>query len=263
MPLSWRATILSSFIAPTIIVDFSSAQHAAEVSRASLPTLQCNVHARRQRCRMNSLIGDLWDEMIEMATYGPGERKILAERRKRAARSTEAEGDTQSVGKEMSFSEARKRFDADDDGGSNDNTSSEGDLTPAAFRQAAAAVSTPRNDNNNEPPPYDDFDGYALQDLLVDKWGAQLDIDFQRDASLSNVYCNILPIAFGQRLKCRHETELEYLMHLQGIVEVLRKYDQLDAFVLFIEQTNKRPKAGTDSVPFRLNLNDEQKRQIL
>ena len=52
-------------------------------------------------------------------------------------------------------------------------------------------------------------------------------------------------------------------MHLQGIVEVLRKYGQLEEFVLFVEETNRKPKAGTDSVPFRLNLNEEQKRQIL
>ena len=90
-----------------------------------------------------------------------------------------------------------------------------------------------------------------------------LDVDFQRDASLNQVYCTVLPIAFGQKLKCRHETELDYLMHLQGVVEVLRKYDQLQDFVAFVDETNKAPKAGTDSVPFRLNLDEEQTRQIL
>ena len=77
------------------------------------------------------------------------------------------------------------------------------------------------------------------------------------------MYCTVLPIAFGQKLKCRHETELDYLMHLQGVVEVLRKYDQLQDFVAFVDETNKAPKAGTDSVPFRLNLDEEQTRQIL
>lgn len=235
--------IVNYTLAPIIVVGFSSARHV--ISLAS--TLQCNMHTRRSS-QMNGLIGDLWDEIIEMATYGPGERKILAERRKRA----NSKDDTQNR-KEMSFADAKEDSDLDD--------GNEDDLTPAAFRQAAVAVLS--RSKNTEPSPFDGFDGYALRDLLVAKWGAPLDIDFQRDASLSNVYCNVLPIAFGQRVKCRHETELEYLMHLQGVVEILRKYNQLEGFVLFIEQTGKAPKAGTDSVPFRLGLSDEQKRHIL
>lgn len=220
---------------------------------------------------MNSAIGDLWEEFIEMATYGPGERRILKERRKKAAAAAQERtgNNTQDAGttEEMSFTEARKRFEAKTLRGY-DNTISDDDddLSTEAFRQAAAAVVASRKNNDSddeEQSTLNDFDGYALRDLLMTKWGAPLDIDFQRDASLSEVYCNILPIAYGQRLKCRHETEIEYLMHLQGIIEVLRKYNQLDEFVTFVASTNKRPKAGTDSVPFRLNLNDEQKRQIL
>lgn len=217
-------------------------------------------------CCLNGWVGDLWAEMIEVATYGPAERRILAERRKKAAaaeqqetRSSQSADDTREK-EEMTFAEAKKRLqtesrDVDD--------IIDDDLSPAAFRRAAAAALANDGGDAEQSSPLDDFDGYALRDLLMAKWGAPLDVDFQRDASLNQVYCTVLPIAFGQKLKCRHETELDYLMHLQGVVEVLRKYDQLQDFVAFVDETNKAPKAGTDSVPFRLNLDEEQTRQIL
>ena len=214
---------------------------------------------------LNGWLGDLWEEMIEVATYGPSERRILAERRKRAAEEAAvakgAPGNADDE-KQMSFAEARKRFESSSSSGDDASGGdiSDDDLSVAAFRQAAAAVDAGAE---AEPSPLEDFDGYALRDLLVDKWGAPLDVDFQRDVSLNQVYCTVLPIAFGQRLKCRHETELDYLMHLQGTVEVLRKHDQLEDWVAFVESTNRSPKAGTDSVPYRLNLNDEQKKRIL
>ena len=209
----------------------------------------------RTSCRLNGWVGDLWNEMIEVATYGPAERRILAERRKKAAA---AEQQQETRPEEMTFAEAKKRFQTDSRA---EEDIIDDDLSPAAFRQAAAALAT--DGGAEQSSPLDDFDGYALRDLLMAKWGAPLDVDFQRDASLNQVYCTILPIAYGQRLKCRHETELDYLMHLQGVVEVLRKYDQLQDFVAFVDETNKAPKAGTDSVPFRLNLDEEQTRQIL
>ena len=202
-------------------------------------------------CRLNGWVGDLWNEMIEVATYGPAERRILAERRKKAAAAEQQQ-------EEMTFAEAKERFQAES--GAKEDIIDD-DLSPAAFRKAAAAALATDGDAE-QLSPLDDFDGYALRDLLMAKWGAPLDVDFQRDASLNWVYCTVLPIAYGQRLKCRHETELDYLMHLQGVVEVLREYDQLEDFVAFVDGTNKAPKAGTDSVPFRLNLDEEQTRQI-
>ena len=213
-------------------------------------------------CRLNGWVGDLWEEAIEVATYGPAERRILAERRKKAAAAEQQQetrpsqsADDTSEREEMTFSEAKKRFQTESRA---EEAIIDDDLSPAAFRRAALAT-----DGDDAEQSTDDFDGYALRDLLMAKWGAPLDVDFQRDASLNQVYCTVLPIAFGQKLKCRHETELDYLMHLQGVVEVLRKYDQLQDFVAFVDETNKAPKAGTDSVPFRLNLDEEQTRQIL
>ena len=52
-------------------------------------------------------------------------------------------------------------------------------------------------------------------------------------------------------------------MHLQGVAEILHKYDNLDAFMAFVETTGKVPKRGTDSVPFRLNLSNEDIDKIM
>ena len=218
-------------------------------------------------CRLNGWLGDLWEEAIEVATYGPAERRILAERRKKAAAAEQQQetrpsqsADDTSEREDMTFAEAKTRSRTKSRA---EDAIIDDDLSPAAFRKAAAAAALSTNGDAEQPSPLDDFDGYALRDLLMAKWGAPLDVDFQRDASLNQVYCTVLPIAFGQKLKCRHETELDYLMHLQGVVEVLRKYDQLQDFVVFVDETNKAPKAGTDSVPFRLDLDEEQTRQIL
>lgn len=175
-------------------------------------------------------IGNLWDEIIEMSTYGPSERRILKARREAA--------------------------DADSSDAKEEN---DGDLSIQTFQQRKRHQQQPKQKSTKTTTS--DFDGYALRDLLIEKWGVPLDIDFQRGPN-AQVYCTILPVAFGSR-KCRHFQELDYLMHLQGVVEILEKYNQLELFLSFIETTNKKPKAGTDSVPFRLDLSREEMETIL
>jgi len=120
-----------------------------------------------------------------------------------------------------------------------------------AFTSAKDDSSGDTNDDNKL-----DYDGYQLRDLLVSKWGVPNDIDFQR--MNGSLYCTILPVlGYGNALQSRHENELQYLMHLQGIVEILDKYDVLDDFINFVIETDKRPKRGTDSVPYRLDLSRE------
>jgi hypothetical protein len=204
--------------------------------RPVVPTQQC------------SWIGDLWTEVIEFSTYGPGERKLLKERRRVGAALLEEEEEELSL---ESFQQAKNK-----EGTSNDESGNPGmeDLLLEAFRAGVAATS--------EAPssPTDLLDGYALRDLLISRWGAPLDVDFQRQPRV--VYCTVLPVAFGSR-KCQHESEISYLMHLQGVIEILQKYNNLDSFVNFLLTTDKTPRVGTDSLPFRLQLSDEQLNKIL
>jgi hypothetical protein len=54
------------------------------------------------------------------------------------------------------------------------------------------------------------------------------------------------------------------LFHLQ--VEILQKYDQLDYVLAQLNETKKKPRAGTSpliAVPLRLDLTEEQVNQIL
>lgn len=177
----------------------------------------------------------MWEEVIEMSTYGPSERKMLKVRRQQKAEREANEG------KEGIAKEASDSLVGDFD-----------DLSLDAFRSAANQISSPAEAL--------DFDGYAMQELLLEKWGIPLDIDFQRQPGA--VYCTVMPVAFGSR-KCRHESELDYLMHLQGVVEILHRYDNLDLFVEFVQATNKIPRVGTDSVPFRMQLDGKQLDEIL
>jgi len=121
--------------------------------------------------------------------------------------------------------------------------------------------------NGNGNGNGDEFDGYQMRDAIYNKYGECFDLEFQRVDSYGfrQVYLNVLPFRLGGR-RFRHETELDYLCHLQAVVEILMKYDQLDYVLLQLEETKKKPRAGTSplvAVPLRLDLTEDQVNKIL
>lgn len=196
--------------------------------------------------RRSNWVGELWEEVIEFSTYGPSERRMRKAQREQDELTTESFRRAGPNTKTLHSSPSSDGIDSDYDA-----------LSMEAFR---TAVANTKRDPEEEPDL--DFDGYALRDFLVGRWGAPLDIDFQRSYNNGCVYCTVLPVAFGNR-KCRHETELDYLMHLQGIIEILHKYRNLGLFLAYCETTTKTPKPGTDSVPFRLELSKDELAIIL
>jgi hypothetical protein len=100
------------------------------------------------------------------------------------------------------------------------------DLSVEAFQQAK---------RQNEVAKLDEeFDGYALRDVILEKWGKCYDVDFNRVDSFGfrGLYLNILPFHLGGR-RFRHESEYDYLCHLQAVVEILAKYNQVRKIVFF------------------------------
>ncbi|KAL3906964.1 MAG: hypothetical protein SGILL_009064 [Bacillariaceae sp.] len=216
---------------------------------------------RNTQTKRQNWLGDLWEEVIEFSTYGPAERKMLKAKREAAAAKATTESGNNSpevVLSAASFRKAKERIsgNAGAGAGSADNDESSS-LSLQAFQSAVAASEAGKNTDL-------DFDGYGMRDLLVSKWGVPLDVDFQRGYSTDQptVYCTVLPFAFGS-LKCRHVTELDYLMHLQAVVEILHEYDNLDEFRAFVETTKRVPKPGVESVPFRLELSPQQLQKVL
>jgi hypothetical protein len=193
-----------------------------------------------------SFLRELWDEVIEFSTLGPGERKLLKQRRIQNASKREGGSNIDDKFSLRSFQAAKER---DCKMNSEDVNM---DLNGTLAKEVTGLTTGME--------PVQDVDGYALCDLLVARWGAPLDVDFVRQNNA--VYCSVMPVSFGSR-KCRHINKLDYLMHLQGIVEVLRAYRNLDPFIMFLLTTNKKPKAGTNAVLFRLQLSDEQRNHIL
>lgn len=115
--------------------------------------------------------------------------------------------------------------------------------------------------------PQSEFDGYALRDAIFTKWGCCYDLEFQKVETFGfrNVYLNVMPFKLGGR-RFRHRTELDYLMHLQAIVEILEKYKQLDYVLSQIETTDKTPRGNTSplvAVPLRLDLSESELNSIL
>jgi hypothetical protein len=80
----------------------------------------------------------------------------------------------------------------------------------------------------------EEFDGYDMRDVILEKWGLCYDVDFNRvdHFGFPQLYLNIFPFHLGGR-RFRHETELDYLCHLQAVVDILLKYDQVSC--VFIE----------------------------
>jgi hypothetical protein len=213
----------------------------------------------------------LWNEVIEFSTYGPAERRMLkAKRNAKAAATAGATGNDKNNDVSVSsYQQAKRKLEEHKSGrqvASSANRSSKdldsvatsSSLSLEAFQAAVMATT----DTDLEADSFE-YDGYKLRDLLVSKWGVPLDVDFQRGYSGSTVYCTVLPVVGFGTSKARHATELEYLMHLQAVVEILHQYDNLDAFTTFVEAARRAPKPGTESVPFRLDLNDRDVRKIL
>ena len=229
--------------------------------RSSLPLFR---KSSITTCQANWL-GDLWDEVIEFSTYGPAERKLLKAKREKDAAAAVAAANQKEDGDVSvnSFQRAQQKYGSNnsndniiDDYSSSPSTIEEDSLSLQNF-QSAVAVSNKYKDEDI------DFDGYKLRDLIVEKWGVPLDVDFQRGSGGRSVYCAVLPVvAFGSK-RCRHESELDYLMHLQGVIEILQKYNNLDQFIFFLQKTSRAPKPGVESAPYLMDLDNDSLKQIL
>jgi hypothetical protein len=146
-----------------------------------------------------------------------------------------------------------KKDDADDD----DDLG----LSLGAFQQAKKK----QKQQQNKAP--ESFDGYALRDVIFKKWGFNYDVNFNRVDSWRDrqLFLNIMPYRLGRK-PFRHDTELDYLSHLQAVVEILRKYEQLDYVLEQISDTDKKPLGGRSpivAVPIRLNLTKDQVDKII
>lgn len=237
----------SAFLAPLSKVFLHEKRGYTIASATKFPSrTQLNAVQKEEDDSFWNGIKELWNEIIEVSTYGPSERKLLKVQRERKRQREELVEE-----RDPSAGTQTYKYDSTDDADLNDDEE---------WLQAFKSAKT----NQNVEDTYSEdleYDGYALRDLLVSQWRAPLDVDFQRIGD--QFYCTVLPqMGFGSPLRSRHESEVDYLMHLQGVIEILHKYDNLEYFLTFIETTEKSPKRGTDAVLYRLNLSNEQKAQI-
>jgi hypothetical protein len=140
------------------------------------------------------------------------------------------------------------------------NVEDDEDFSVDAFQRAKQKL-------QQQPEEVFEFNGYALRDVILEKWGACFDVDFNRVDSFGfkKVYLNVLPFQLGRR-PFRHATEHDYLCHLQAVVEILQGYKQLDYVLYQISETTKKPRPGTSplvAVPIRLELTSEQVTEII
>lgn len=150
---------------------------------------------------------------------------------------------------------------------SDDEDTDDDDFSMEAFQNAKENAASKRKEKE-ATAALEEFDGYAFRDVILEKWGSCYDVDFNRVDSFGfrSVYLNVMPYRLEGRGRFRHDTELDYLCHLQAVVEILQKYNQLDYILDQIQETNKKPRPNTSpivAVPLRLDLTPEEVKQIL
>jgi hypothetical protein len=167
---------------------------AAFVVRTSVQATQTITSTSKPNAKQSSArysaLGDLWQEIIKFSTLGPGERRLLKARRSAKQRekdsidieSFQAMQRKRRMTKTLSSEEVETELQFSVD---------EMDLSLEAFQAVAATVET--NVNEQDSSDLNEFDGYALCDLLVERWGVPLDVDFSRQ-SPGAVYCSVLPV---------------------------------------------------------------------
>eukprot|EP00526_Cylindrotheca_closterium_P015240 CAMPEP_0113654984 /NCGR_PEP_ID=MMETSP0017_2-20120614/29448_1 /TAXON_ID=2856 /ORGANISM="Cylindrotheca closterium" /LENGTH=248 /DNA_ID=CAMNT_0000568169 /DNA_START=48 /DNA_END=795 /DNA_ORIENTATION=- /assembly_acc=CAM_ASM_000147 len=194
-------------------------------------------------------LSDLWEEVIEVSTYGPSERKLLKKQR---------EQEKQLLQQQQQFVVEEEPSNVNDEQPSSSYDLDENNDSEA-WMKAFAAEKDKRTPREESDPP---IDGYGLRDLLLAKWS-------ERFPSRCPVLAVLPVVGYGARkgrgraLPGRHESELDYLMHLQGVIEVLHQYDQLEGFLAMIESTNKVPKRGTESVLYQMKLSREDLKRVM
>eukprot|EP00587_Corethron_hystrix_P009868 CAMPEP_0113316432 /NCGR_PEP_ID=MMETSP0010_2-20120614/11710_1 /TAXON_ID=216773 ORGANISM="Corethron hystrix, Strain 308" /NCGR_SAMPLE_ID=MMETSP0010_2 /ASSEMBLY_ACC=CAM_ASM_000155 /LENGTH=226 /DNA_ID=CAMNT_0000173147 /DNA_START=91 /DNA_END=771 /DNA_ORIENTATION=- /assembly_acc=CAM_ASM_000155 len=164
----------------------------------------------------------------------------------------------------------RKKSESFDDNGEDDDPLGEDYFRKELVRRQQKRVKEPlsvsqfqsEGENNEE-----DFSGYDLRDVIKAKWGVCFDVDFRAVQTMGtrSVYLNVLPFTPKSR-KFRHKSEMDYLCHLQAVVEILIKYDRLDFVLAQLYETKKVPRANTSplkAVPFRLDLPPEALDRVL
>jgi hypothetical protein len=109
----------------------------------------------------------------------------------------------------------------------NDADDNDDDISLGAFQ--ARRQQQEEQEQQQQEEDEEKFDGYALRDVIFEKWGKCYDAEFNKVDSFGvpQLYLNILPFHLGGRGNFRHETELDYLCHLQAVVDILEKYNQV------------------------------------
>lgn len=141
-------------------------------------------------------------------------------------------------------------------GGLGDGADGAGEAAAAQLADAAAELDAA-----------DGFDGYALRELIYNKWGEYYDVDFEATEYLGrySLYLNVFPWT-PERKPFRHADEQAYLEHLQAVSELLIKWRRVASVKAQVAETTKKPRRGTiplKTVPLRLELPDELVRSFL
>jgi hypothetical protein len=128
-----------------------------------------------------------------------------------------------SLSSSLSLSRTKLIFASVKDDDDDDNVE---DVSLEAFQARKMNQQAPQQQDDEEEE--EEFDGYVLRDILLEKWGKAYDLEFNKVDHLGarNLYLNVMPFHMGGR-QFRHASELEYLCHLQAVVEILLKYNQV------------------------------------
>ncbi|CAM9616083.1 unnamed protein product [Scytosiphon promiscuus] len=134
-----------------------------------------------------------------------------------------------------------------------DETEGTQDVDMDAFRKSLIRQS--RSDSMKKKQ---DFTGYDMYDLIVDKYDVPYDVQINKTVWLGKpVLCfNIMWKHLGQ--SSFPLSEQEYLEHLQALAELLMEWDRVDMFKKSLAEAKKRPQSYFGyAVPIPLDLDPD------
>ncbi|CAM9711246.1 unnamed protein product [Chrysoparadoxa australica] len=140
------------------------------------------------------------------------------------------------------------------------NPFTKGEDSPDLAQLREMLMAQERREKQREKHLKENFDGYAVLELIESKWGLPYDLQLHPAiiAGKQLITLNVMWTHLGQS-RFPH-TEQEYMEHLQAIAELLVRWDRVDHFIECINDARKKPRQGT-AVPIPMNLPPDEVNQ--
>jgi len=113
-----------------------------------------------------------------------------------------------------------------------------------------------------ENDQHENFDGYKLRDLLLNKWGRSYDIQLKGTPWMNGQTLVTVNIMWKyQEQQSFHLSQEDYLCHLEAITHYLKKWNAVNHFIEYVNSTREKPRVAK-AVAVPIDISPEMARQL-